>query len=359
MNNPNFSSLVLSANAGEIASIVMTVITILLGICLVVLIWWVDIKKQPIRKIGGAIGHWVYEFFDKFNDLVTNNLPVQTVYSDKTKNYSGTEFLPVPSKAPTKQYTYTFLGWNKNGVDKNGNMVVKAIYLQKVRKVAVNFYDYDRNTILKSYDVDYGAGVDVSKLAMKRPETNEFSYEFVGWDKDTLSFYENTNVYPIFKALPKKYNYTFYGADGKSILSQGSAIYGTPIIAPKAPSKLSEDQKFYEFVGWKNYTEGMLLTKDVEFFAEFSTKLLDNNNDEQTQKIVPEIISKPSVIPSQPAGAKPISNRPARERKRKNVTVIVPKETQENLSGITVIAPNSKIVKKENNEKVKKLKPKS
>ena len=31
---------------------------------------------------------------------------VKTVYSDKTQNYSGTEFLPIPTKAPTNQYSY-------------------------------------------------------------------------------------------------------------------------------------------------------------------------------------------------------------------------------------------------------------
>ena len=358
---PNFSSLVLAANAGEIVSIVLSIISVLLGVCLIVLIWWVDVKKQPIRKMGGAIGHTIYGFFDKFNDLVTGNLPVQTVYSDKTQNYSGTEFLPVPSKAPTKQYTYTFLGWDKNGRDEKGNMIVKAIYLQKVRKVVVNFYNYDRDSILQSYEIDYGAGVDVSKFDVSKPETNEFSYEFVGWDKDTLTFYENTNVYPIFKAIPKKFNYTFFDSDGKSVLSQGSAIYGTPIIAPKAPNKRSDDGKFYEFVGWKNYCEGMTLTKDIEFFAEFSDKLVDKGNaTSEPEKVIPKVQTKPATVDIKADSTATINTKTPRTRRSKQVSVIVPKEKDDVMvSSMTVIAPNSNFVKKEDNTKVIKLKPKS
>lgn len=279
MFNPNLSNLMLRADAGVITSIVLAIIAVILGICLIVVIWWVDVKKQPIGKIWSAIGKTIYGFFDKVNDLLTNNLPVKTVYSDKSLNYSETEFLPIPSKAPTKQYTYTFLGWDKNGIDEKGNIIVRAIYLQRVHTVLVNFYGFDRETLIANFEIDVGSGVDTSNIIAERQESKEFTYEFACWDKDTTALYENTNVYPVFKAVPKRYEYKFFDSDRETILSQGSAIYGTPITPPPAPSKEPDGDRFYEFSGWKNYVSGMTLTKDIEFFAEYNSKKVENSSD--------------------------------------------------------------------------------
>ena len=40
-----------------------------------------------------------------------------------------------------------------------------------------------------------------------KPDTKEFSYEFIGWDKDIDAFYKHENVYAVYKAIPKKYTY--------------------------------------------------------------------------------------------------------------------------------------------------------
>ena len=215
-------------------------------------------------------GFWFV--FEQIYSLFSTNSTVKTVYSDKSRNYSGTEFLPIPTKAPTNQYTYEFVGWDKNGVDEKGNMVVKAIYLQKVIKCYINVFNDDRETLLKSDVVEYGAGINLDDIHPTKAETKEFAYEFVGWDKDITAFYKNENVYAVFNAIPKKYSYKFVDEDGQTIISQGTAIYGTPIIPPAEPKKVSDINKVCEFVGWKNYTDGMVLTKDVSFVAMYAVK---------------------------------------------------------------------------------------
>ena len=120
--------------------------------------------------------------------------------------------------------------------------------------------------------VEYGAGVNLADLHPEKPDSKEFSYKFVGWDKDTNAFYKNENVYAVYNAIPKKFTYKFIDEDGETVISQGTAIYGTPIIAPNAPKKDSSTDEVNEFSGWKNYTEGMLLTKDIVFFAEYTKK---------------------------------------------------------------------------------------
>lgn len=291
----NTNAVLASSSFGMIFAGVFTAVCTLIFIGVIICLWWVEIKKKPLRELGVRIRKSIWGCFEKFYEFFHTNTTVKTVYSDKSMNYSGTEFLPIPTKAPTNQYTYEFVGWDKNGVDDKGNMVVRAIYLQKVTKCYINVFDDDKITLLHSAVVEYGAGVNLSDLHPTKPDSKEFSYQFIGWDKDTNAFYKNENVYAVYNAIPKKYTYKFVQEDGETIVSQGTAIYGTPIISPKPPKKLIAGDDVYEFAGWKNYVEDMLLTKDCVFVAEFKTKPVGGlgtssiiKTDGDKIKIVPE-----------------------------------------------------------------------
>lgn len=266
----NFNNF-LAASTGTTIAVVFTTITIVVFAVAMFLLFWVDVKKKSMKDLKKAIADGFMSFFGKIHDFFTANSAVKTVYSDKSLNYSGTEFLPVPTKAPTDKYTYEFVGWDKNGVDANGNTVVRAIYLQKVTRCCINVFDDDKITLIKSAEVEYGAGINLDDVKLSKPDTKEFSYEFIGWDKDIDAFYKHENVYAVYKAIPKKYTYTFVDEDEKTVLNQGTAVYGTPIVAPTAPKKENTKELVYEFAGWKGYEDGMLLTKDVTFVASFNS----------------------------------------------------------------------------------------
>ncbi|WP_289479520.1 hypothetical protein, partial [Klebsiella pneumoniae] len=79
--------------------------------------------------------------------------------------------------------------------------------------------------------------------------------------------------------------------------------YGTVIVAPSDPVKDGNDQNNYVFVGWEGYTEGMTVTKDVEFKATFSSvtnkytyKFLNEDGSVIEEKTVDfgTVIEKPS-----------------------------------------------------------------
>ena len=267
MVNPNSF---MAASTGIVFAVIFTVISVLIFATVLFLLWWVDVKKKTVKDLGKTIGRGFMRFFGAIHDFFTANSSVKTVYSDKSLNYSGTEFLPVPTKAPTDKYTYEFVGWDKNGVDANGNTVVRAIYLQKVTRCYINVFDDDKQTLLHSAEVEYGAGVNLDGIKPKKQETKEFSYEFIGWDKDISAFYKHENIYAVYKAIPKKYTYTFLGEDEETVINQGTAIYGTPIVAPVAPKKESTSADVYMFAGWKGYEENMPLTRDINFVATYN-----------------------------------------------------------------------------------------
>lgn len=285
----------MAASFGVVFALVFTIVVTVLFACVLICVWWVDVKKRPLKDLGAKIKNGLWCVCEKIGGIFTYNKVVKTVYSDKSLNYSGTEFLPIPTKAPTNQYTYEFVGWDKNGVDEKGNIVIRAIYLQKVMKCYINVFDDDKQTLLKSEVVEYGSGVSLSDLKPTKPESKEFSYEFVGWDKDTTAFYGNENVYAVYNAIPKKYTYVFFEEDGETVISQGTAIYGTPITEPVAPTKASSNGEVYEFAGWKGFSKGMILTKNCEFVAMFVKKQVGGlgtssiiKTDGETVKVVPE-----------------------------------------------------------------------
>ncbi len=317
----------LAASTGTTIAVVFTTITVFVFMVSMFLLFWVDVKKKTLKDLRKAIADGFMSFFGKIHDFFTANTAVKTVYSDKSLNYSGTEFLPVPTKAPTDKYTYEFVGWDKNGVDANGNTVVRAIYLQKVTRCCINVFDDDKQTLIKSAEVEYGAGINLDDVKLSKPDTKEFSYEFIGWDKDIDAFYKHENVYAVYKAIPKKYTYTFLDEDEKTVLNQGTAVYGTPIVAPAAPKKENTKQIVYEFAGWKGYEDGMSLTKDMTFIASFNS--------------VPVTSTKnSSIIQTEGESFKVVSETPAKERPQTAVSFGEKQEARGD--AITSINPKTK-----------------
>lgn len=290
---PNVSSFLASSKTALIASV--SIISVLFLIGAILFIWWVDTKKRPFKEFLRIIGDRFALIWGDICSIFHIGGTVKTVYSDKTLNYSGTEFLPIPTKAPTNQYSYEFVGWDKNGVDENGNIVVSAIYLQKVAMCKISVFGADKSTLLGTFDVEYGSGLNLSELKPIKNDTKEFTYEFVGWDKETDAFYSDEKIYPVYNAIPKRFTYKFLEEDGVTVVSEGSAIYGTPIIAPSAPKKESNGRGLFEFAGWKGYDNNTILTRDIQFYASYDFKPFGKEgtstiikDDGETLKIVEE-----------------------------------------------------------------------
>lgn len=346
-----------------------TLFAITISVCVVVILavvlffmWWVDVKKKTIKSFFAAIANGIYKIGKKVGNVFSDE-SVKTVYSNKNLNYSGTEYLPIPSKEPSSKFTYEFMGWEKCGTDENGDIVVKAIYMQKTKKCYVNAYDEDRVTLLKSFEVEFGAGIDVSGLHPQKPETKEFSYEFAGWDKDVSAFYKNENIYAVYRAIPKKFTYTFLDHDEEIIVCQGTAIYGSPIIPPSPPVRQNEDGKVFVFSGWKNYREGDVLTRNCNFIAEYKTiseknvlgsTVIDTNGEQLKVDSVQTIAN----VSNQPE----LSAKQRKEKREKEPKAIAPKmDYADILKQNNKSKKEQKLAKKENTkEKGKNIsKPKT
>lgn len=206
---------------------------------------------------SSAINQYTYKFIDEDG----RELKSETV------NY-GTEIIPPenPSKASTNKYSYIFKGWNeyKDGMIITDNITFTAEYTAEINKYTFKFIDYD-GTVIKEATVAYGTTIPLPAAPSEHSD-QQYTYTFLSWSGYIKGMTITKDI--IFTARYSKilnqYTYLFVDENGEAIF-EDCADYGTVIHAPEAPQKASTDKYSYIFSGWKNYTDGMILTEDIIF----------------------------------------------------------------------------------------------
>ena len=220
-------------------SLVTILTMVALGLFFVFLIYFLFIDYKKLKNMEAR-----KMLFKNLQRL--QKFEVNTVYSDKAKNVSGTEILPEPVKKPTEKYSFVFVGWDKNHFNDSGDTVAKAVFVKKLNSFIVNFYDDDKTTLLKTVRVKYGDSIDTSEFIPLKQDSKEFSFKFRCWSKETTNITKDDTLYAVYDASPKKYTYTFYDSDGKTILSQKSDIFGAKIRVPAINS--DDDNQIFVLV---------------------------------------------------------------------------------------------------------------
>ncbi len=145
-----------------------------------------------------------------------------------------------------------------------------------------NFFVTD-GTHLLTFDACGGTSSEESRnLAAGQafgelPTATKPGYFFLGWftapeggeqvTASTTATAENQTVYAQYE---KAYTYVFRNYDNTD-WSVGELTLGAVIPAPaEIPTRPSEDDlSYYTFIGWEGYTEGMTISEDVVFTAQF------------------------------------------------------------------------------------------
>ncbi len=199
--------------------------------------------------------------------------------------YKGT----TPTKEGTAEYSYTFAGWNKSlkAVSKNTEYI--AIYTSAKNKYKVIFKNYD-GSILQEESFEYGTMPQYKGKIPAREGTTEYSYTFIGWDKEITNVSSNTEYTATYSSVKNKYKVIFKNYDG-SILQQENLEYGTmPQYKGKTPAREENDGYLYTFVGWNK--EITKVSGNIEYIAIFTTEQLQTltimtNHGEIVNKKIP------------------------------------------------------------------------
>ena len=191
----------------------------------------------------------------------------ESVLKEESVEYGSLPTAPAtPTKADTDEFSYEFVGWDKEVVAVTGDVTYTAKFEQTKRKYTYKFVNFD-GSVLKEDKVDYGTLLTIPAIPEK-PETAEFSYEFIGWDKEVVAVTGDVVYTAQYREVKRQYTYKFVNFDGK-VLKSETVDYGTLPTAPANPSRTATKEFTYTFSGWDK--EIVAVTGDVVYTAVYQS----------------------------------------------------------------------------------------
>ena len=228
--------------------------------------WNIDLEHNCV---GNAEYLAVYETSLIEYEVVFKNWD-NTIISNKIYNYGDKIVIPGnPEKLSDEKYDYTFTGWDKEiDLTCTQNIEYKATYKATLIDYVIIFKNWD-GSVISTNIYNYG-DVIVIPATPTRPNDDENTYIFAGWDVTPLITCQGNEIYiATYSAngVEQTYNVVFKNWDG-SIISSNTYKYGETIDVPSNPERPNEGATQYEFIGW-NLTPSILCLGNAEYIAQF------------------------------------------------------------------------------------------
>jgi hypothetical protein len=151
------------------------------------------------------------------------------------------------TKEPTSQYSYRFVGWNKDIADVTKNAMYTAVFEEVERGYVVTFIV---NGVKASAEYAYDTKAEDLKVpATDRAATAQYTYTFKEWDKALANVTESVTYTAVYDSTVNTYTITFV-VEGMS--TDAEYAYGTKAADLKTPAttKPANDQYTYNFKAW-------------------------------------------------------------------------------------------------------------
>ncbi len=201
--------------------------------------------------------------------------------------YSG----PIPSKAATEQYEYTFSGWSETEGGETVDLATVtltedktffAVFTEGVRSYVVT-WNVDGTTTEET--LAYGTAPEYKGTTPTKPTVGNTSYTFLGWSAtlagevlETLPMVTgNATYYAVFEEVTAATKFSVTWKNGDTVLKTDEEIeYDTiPTYVGETPVKESTTESDFVFVGWSASADGAKLdvlpkvTADATYYAVF------------------------------------------------------------------------------------------
>src|SRR5690606_21051033 len=233
------------------------------------------LQKVPEKTYHDDIAYKFIKWDYNYNLPVTGTIEIYPIFEEVERFYTVTfikegvvyhtekvEYLRsaigpdlIPTKDSTIDSVYEFVGWDKTFDVVTEDLVVTAIFEQKIREYTVIFKDGNLNTF-SSQQVPYGnKAATPSGTPTKNPAFDK-AFKFIGWDKDYSNITSDLVVNAVFMEVPRYYNVVFYDQN-ENVLSTQIVEYFQSAIAPNVElTKEPTVEYIYEFTGWDtNYQQ--------------------------------------------------------------------------------------------------------
>ena len=198
--------------------------------------------------------------------------------SSKTSKmeYGSVITLPeVPTRESTVDTVYAFKGWKgySDGMTVSGDAEFTAEFTESLRCYNIVFL-YDNGNAISETKIGYGLPIETPSA--EKESTAQYDFSFLGWvDANGSAIAVPATVSGDFTAYASYTEnlrqYTVSFVSGGEEYAKFVLYYGNAVVVPsEVPAKESDADFDYAFSGWNGYTDGMKVTGEASFTAEFS-----------------------------------------------------------------------------------------
>ena len=168
-------------------------------------------------------------------------LAEEKYYEGETPSYKGDK----PVKKSDDEFDYTFKDWDKTLSPITESTEFYAEYDSTRRSYEITWKD-ENGKVIDTTTVEYGTKPTHSDL--KKDATDEFAYDFAGWEPAVSAVTGKATYQAKFDATRRSYEITWKDEKG-NVIDTTTVEYGT--VPTHAPGKdKADDQYSYVFSGW-------------------------------------------------------------------------------------------------------------
>lgn len=219
-----------------------------------------EIKYDPFANVTTYRVEWVVDgtVVELDDKVVEGTIP----------SYDGA----TPTKPSTDKYSYEFIGWDKEIVEVNSNIIYTAVFKEILNEYTITFYDEEGQVVLSRVTVAYGEDAKFDKEIPTKDFNDGVKYEFNNWVTtkggsiidDLSNVTSNRNVYASYKRIVQTINLYIvtnnsYGTvstnkldnielGSKITVYQNNIFINNEIVT--ATPLADDDQYIYSFDGW-------------------------------------------------------------------------------------------------------------
>lgn len=228
---------------------------------------FVSWDKSLSNVINDTVYHAQFQYQPRkykvtFQNYNGRNLYVDEVGKGGTAVYVGA----VPTRENDEYYSYRFNGWDKPLDNILEDTLVTAQFERIATDFDVTFKNYD-GTVLYVDHVMYGEDAVYLGVTPYRAGTEEYAYEFIGWDYPLTNITAPTVLTAQYEKKYYEFTVTFLNYD-ETVLYIDHVAYGKDArYLAATPTREADGQYTYKFTGWNRPITN--IKQDLTVIAQF------------------------------------------------------------------------------------------
>ena len=173
----------------------------------------------------------------------------------------------LPRKAQTEYASYKFIGWEPKISKVEGDKTYKVVFQENIFTYTIKWVNADGSLLEEDKEVKHGDLPEYNGKTPAKEMTNEFTYEFIGWDKEVSKATADTTYTAKYKENKRLYNVVWKDENENDLLVEKYEYGQMPEFKGETPTKAENPQNTFIFNGWSPKVD--LVTKDVVYISQF------------------------------------------------------------------------------------------